>query len=201
MQTAIDSSSSPQYNIMLSLGGTMIEPQHLFAFARYGIESYWGTPEIEKPPISFELNNDGASFVTLTIDGNLRGCVGTLMARRPLWYDIQENGYHAAFKDFRFSPLTEEEYKEVAVEVSILTPTERIDFDSVDTLRSIIRPGIDGILYECRGHRATFLPQVWEKLPDFDSFFSHLAMKAGIGPDPMLLYASIERYQVEKYHE
>lgn len=179
----------------------MYTAQDLVAFARHSIESHWDTPITEKPPVTFDLNKEKATFVTLHLEERLRGCIGSLMAHRPLWVDIQENAYSAAFRDFRFTPLTEEEYKDIDIEISVLSEISRVEFDSVDTLRTIIRPGIDGVIYERLGRRATFLPQVWEKLPDFDRFFSNLSMKAGLGPDPELIFATVEVFQVDKYHE
>lgn len=179
----------------------MYTAEDLFSLARYRIETHWGDPETKKPPISFDLNKEVATFVTLNLDGKLRGCIGSLTATRPLWLDVQENAYSAAFNDFRFSPLSKEEYENIHVEISVLSEVTRVEFDSVDTLRAKIRPGIDGIVYRHMGRRATFLPQVWEQIPDFDTFFSRLSQKAGLGPDPELIYATVERYQVDKYSE
>lgn len=179
----------------------MLDAASLFTCARIGIESKWNEKEAVFPTLSPGLLEERASFVTLTIDGALRGCIGTLLARYPLWEDIKRNAYNAAFVDFRFPPLTEEEYKKIAIEISILTPPELLAFSSESELREKITPYRDGILLKCNGRRATFLPQVWEKLPDFDTFFSHLFHKAGLGFVPDFTNATIERYEVEKYHE
>ncbi len=176
-------------------------PDSLFSFARYGIESHWEEFSLKSPKILPELEKERACFVTLSINDVLRGCVGSLVPNRPLWKDIENNGFNAAFRDYRFNQLSEEEYKTISVEVSVLTPSEQLFFKSEDELRGLIRPGIDGIVYSCNGRRATFLPQVWELLPDFDHFFSHLALKTGLGPVPDFKNCTIERYQVERHHE
>ncbi len=176
-------------------------PNSLFSFARYGIESHWDEFSLKHPEILPELENERASFVTLTINNVLRGCVGSLVANRPLWKDIENNGFNAAFRDYRFEKLSREEYGEICVEVSVLTPAEQVFFKSESELRNLIRPDIDGIIYSCNGRRATFLPQVWEQLPDFERFFSHLSLKTGLGSIPDFENCTIERYQVERYHE
>lgn len=173
----------------------------LFLLARHSIESNFYSPKSKVPTIPEPLKVNGASFVTLTERGMLRGCIGSIISHQPLYKDIEQNAYNAAFHDYRFSPLTETEYGNITIEISILTPLEEVVFSSEEELRTIIRPGIDGILYHSHGRRATFLPQVWEKLPDFNDFFSHLSMKAGLGPKVDFDDCTIQRYQVEMYHE
>lgn len=147
------------------------------------------------------LGEKVATFVTLTIDGDLRGCIGSLMAHRPLIDDIVHNAKAAAFQDPRFPPLTTSEYLHCRVEVSLLTPPEEMAYDDIADLRSKIRPGIDGVILSWHGRQATFLPQVWEQLPDFDAFFAHLGQKADIGPDALRHHPQIFTYQVEKAHD
>lgn len=147
------------------------------------------------------LSEPGACFVTLTINGNLRGCIGSLEPYRPLREDLKENACAAAFRDPRFPPLTGTELDAVRVEVSLLSPVSPISFrDEADAVAQL-RPGTDGVLLEFRGHRGTFLPQVWDQLPDRREFFAHLKMKAGLSPqfwnDGVRLY----RYTVEKFRE
>lgn len=173
----------------------------LFLLARHSIESNFSSLKSKVPAIPKPLQRNGASFVTLTEQGMLRGCIGSIISHQPLYKDVEQNAYNAAFHDYRFSPLSETEYENITIEISILTPLENVDFSTVEELRTIIRPGIDGILYHSHGRRATFLPQVWEKLPDFDDFFSHLSMKAGLGPQAEFDDCSIQRYQVQIYHE
>lgn len=144
----------------------------------------------------------GASFVTLTIDGRLRGCIGTLEAYRPLHDDVEENARAAAFADPRFPPLTAVELDRIRIEVSRLGPPEPIDYDGTEAgAIAALRPGVDGVILRRGRHRATFLPQVWEQLPEPREFLAHLRRKAGIvepgWPDGIRL----ERYGVRSWHE
>lgn len=144
------------------------------------------------------LAQNMATFVTLTIDGELRGCIGSLVAHRPLVDDIIHNAKAAAFQDPRFPPLTTSEYLHTAVEVSLLSIPEELEYSDTTDLKSKIRPGIDGVILSLGGRQATFLPQVWEQIPDFEQFFAHLGMKAGIGYDALTHHPQIFTYQVEK---
>ncbi len=153
---------------------------------------------LEQYPV---LGQKMATFVTLTIDGELRGCIGSLVAQRPLIDDIIHNAKAAAFQDPRFTPLTTSEYLHCVVEVSLLTEPEEVDYGDVADLRSKIRPGIDGVILSLDGRQATFLPQVWEQLPEFEQFFAHLGMKAGLGSDAITHHPQIFTYQVEKAHD
>jgi len=139
-----------------------------------------------------------ATFVTLTIGGELRGCIGSLEAQRPLIDDIVINAKSAAFQDPRFPPVTTSEYLHAAIEVSLLTPPAPVEYTSVEALKAKIRPGIDGVILAHGGRQATFLPQVWEQLPDFEQFFAHLGLKAGLGADALRLHPEVYVYQVEK---
>ncbi len=177
----------------------MKSEETLFAIARYGILSFWN--EGEMPPINTSFYDRGASFVTLTISGHLRGCIGSLIAHRKLSDDIKENARAAAFSDHRFSPLSRREYDQLCVEVSLLSKPKPLLFDSVEDLREKIAPGLDGVIYEVYGQQATFLPQVWEQLPDFDDFFQHLSLKAGLGDDPFHYTPKISTYRVEAFKE
>lgn len=143
----------------------------------------------------------GATFVTLTQNGQLRGCIGSLEAHRPLGDDLLENARAAAFRDPRFAPLTAEELPRTRVEVSILSASTPIAFqDEADLLRQL-RPGVDGIILEYGRHRSTFLPQVWEQLPDPRRFMAHLKQKAGLAADFWSNDLRIARYTVDKYKE
>ena len=150
---------------------------------------------VEQYPV---LAQKMATFVTLTIGGELRGCIGSLVAHRALVDDIIHNAKAAAFQDPRFTPITTSEYLHTTVEVSLLTPPEELAYDDVDDLRAKIRPGIDGVILALGSRQATFLPQVWEQLNEFDLFFSHLGQKAGIGADALRHHPQIFTYQVEK---
>ena len=147
------------------------------------------------------LDEPGAAFVTLTIDGQLRGCIGSLEAWRPLREDVRANAVAAAFRDPRFTPLTAAEFERVAVEVSVLSPASPIAFTSRDDLLAQLRPGVDGLILTARGHRGTFLPQVWEELPRPAEFLDHLFLKAGLPPAYWGPDVRVERYTVRAYQE
>lgn len=122
----------------------------------------------------------GASFVTLELDGNLRGCIGSIIAHRPLINDLMENAHAAAFKDPRFKPLTREEFNSIKISVSLLSQPERIIFDGEDDLLSKIKPYEDGIIIRDGNYQAVYLPIVWEQLPDKQEFLNSLKQKAGL---------------------
>lgn len=124
--------------------------------------------------------SERASFVTLEIDGHLRGCIGMLEACRPLAEDVAKNAIAAAFHDPRFPPLTYKEFESIEIHISVLSPPEEIYFTSEADLLAQIRPGIDGLILEEGVRPGTFLPSVWEELPDKTQFFAHLKLKAGL---------------------
>ncbi len=159
-------------------------------------------PRLDRAAIPASLWRPGASFVTLTIGGRLRGCIGSLQAYRPLVEDVQQNAIAAAFHDPRFPPLSRAEFDRVRIEVSILSEPKPLAFDGPEDLLRKLRPGVDGVVLHYRGRRATFLPQVWEQLPDGVDFLSNLAYKAGLPPDAWRWPGvQIETYQVEKFTE
>ena len=145
------------------------------------------------------LNETGACFITLKINGALRGCIGTLEPHRPLLRDVSANAISAAFHDPRFPPLTPEEFGQLRIEISVLGSLEPIQARDENDFLNQLKPGVDGIVFEYGPHRATFLPQVWEQLPDPHTFLAHLKLKAGLATDfwhpDVLLY----RYRVEKF--
>lgn len=147
------------------------------------------------------LARPGAAFVTLTRHGELRGCIGSLEAWRPLGEDIEANARAAAFNDPRFPPLTAEELPAIQVEVSLLSRPETMQFtDEADALRQL-RPGVDGVILEWGRHRGTFLPQVWDQLPDPADFMRHLKLKASLPPGFWSPDLRLSRYTVEKFKE
>jgi AmmeMemoRadiSam system protein A len=149
------------------------------------------------------LKENGAAFVTLNTEPNdqLRGCIGSLQAYRPLYKDIISNAQSAALHDPRFTPLTPEELKHIKVEVSILSEPEVLLYKDVDDLRTKITPFKDGVVLKLGSYQATYLPQVWEQLPNFDAFFSSLCLKANLTGNCLLEHPEILTYQVEKYQE
>ncbi|MBT5492615.1 AmmeMemoRadiSam system protein A [bacterium] len=126
------------------------------------------------------LSKIGATFVTLTIHGELRGCMGVLIPHQKLLADIIINAQKAAFEDPRFTPLTQEEFKNIEIEISILSENLEIKYENLSDLKSKINIGVDGVIIRQGEKRATFLPHVWEQLPDFNDFLTHLFHKAGI---------------------
>jgi AmmeMemoRadiSam system protein A len=149
-----------------------------------------------------ELQQPGASFVTITIDGALRGCIGTIEPYRPLAQDVQENALGAAFRDPRFPPLRTQELGSIEIELSILTLPQPLAYAGGDDLLSQLRPNIDGVIIEREWRRATFLPQVWDKLPTPADFMSNLCAKAGLPPDDYKTPGlKVSTYQVDKYTE
>jgi AmmeMemoRadiSam system protein A len=127
-----------------------------------------------------ELREKRASFVTLRRNGALRGCIGTLEQDLPLVVSVAENAFKAAFRDPRFPPLREAELPEIEIHISILTPLERMQVASEDDLVAKLRPGIDGVVLQQGARRGTFLPSVWEELPDTAQFVRQLKRKAGL---------------------
>ncbi|MEI6336123.1 MAG: AmmeMemoRadiSam system protein A [Methylococcaceae bacterium] len=144
-----------------------------------------------------ELTVKRATFVTLQKHRQLRGCIGMLEAVRPLAEDIAENAFLAAFKDPRFPPLTDEEFNELEIHLSILTPSEPVIFTSEQDLISQLQPGIDGLILEEGRRRGTFLPSVWEQLPEPEQFLQHLKQKAGLPQDYWSDNIKIYRYRTE----
>ncbi|MDO9225893.1 MAG: AmmeMemoRadiSam system protein A [Pseudomonadota bacterium] len=153
------------------------------------------------PPHPTWLDETGAVFVTLTEAGRLRGCIGSLTAHRSLGADLEHNARAAAFRDPRFPALSQAELARVRVEVSVLTPATTMTFmDEADALAQL-RPGVDGVILEYGHHRSTFLPQVWEQLPDPRLFMSQLKQKAGLSGDFWDKDVRLSRYGVEKFKE
>lgn len=144
-----------------------------------------------------ELTELRATFVTLEINHQLRGCIGMLEAIRPLVEDIAENAFLAAFKDRRFPLLEARELDELDIHLSILTPAEPISFNSEQDLLGQLQPGIDGLILQEGNRRGTFLPSVWEALPEPEQFLQHLKYKAGLAPDYWSETILIYRYLTE----
>ena len=124
-----------------------------------------------------------ASFVTLQRHGRLRGCIGVLQAIRPLAEDVAENAFSAAFKDPRFVPLSADQFSDISIQLSLLTAPEPLTFESEPELLTLLKPGLDGLILQEGKHQGTFLPSVWESLPDPEQFLGHLKQKAGLTPD------------------
>jgi hypothetical protein len=140
------------------------------------------------------LRQPGASFVTLKLNGNLRGCIGSLEAHQPLASDVARNAHAAAFSDPRFNRLSAAEFDQIELSISILTPAEELTFDNEQHLISMLHPGEDGLILTDKGHRGTFLPSVWEQLPEPRDFLRHLKVKAGLPADHWSPSLRVSRY-------
>jgi AmmeMemoRadiSam system protein B/AmmeMemoRadiSam system protein A len=172
----------------------------LLSRARNAIAAVLGL-EAAPEPAHPALDRPGATFVTLRRAGALRGCVGALQARQPLHEDVRAHAVAAAFDDPRFPPLVREEFAELQIEVSVLGEAEPLATTSETEARAALRRGVDGVILEWRGRRATFLPQVWEQLPQRAAFLTALKLKAGLAPDFWADDLRLARYQVRKFVE
>jgi len=163
---------------------TQTEQEELLKLARQTLRAAVAQRELPSvhllPP---RLLQPGAVFVTLTRQGELRGCVGSLQAHQPLAEDVREHTVDAALHDYRFEPVTPAEEPGLRIEISLLTPPQPLLYSSPQELLQKLRPGVDGLTLSDGLRRATFLPQVWETLPDKDVFLSHLCRKMGLAPN------------------
>ncbi|EIJ41563.1 uncharacterized protein, PH0010 family [Beggiatoa alba B18LD] len=179
---------------------TESQQQTLLSIAREAIQQHLKTGKtfiIDPKGFDEALQVIRAPFVTLTINRQLRGCIGTLIALQPLVHDVAHYAQAAAFHDPRFPPVTLAELPQLDIHLSILNPAEPLLFtDEMDLLRQL-RPQVDGLIFEAQGHKATFLPSVWESLPTARDFLRHLKQKAGFSADYWSPSVKIQRYTVE----
>jgi AmmeMemoRadiSam system protein A len=159
-------------------------------------------PPLDLHGLSASLCKPGAAFVTLTIQGALRGCIGGLQAVMPLAEDVRQHASAAATEDYRFHPVEPGEIDDIEIEVSVLTDPKPLEYQDPDDLLHLLRPGIDGVILTSGLQRATFLPQVWEKEPDPASFLNLLCEKAGL-PRHAWRQGGLDvyTYQVECFQE
>jgi hypothetical protein len=181
------------------------EKELLLKLARQALDE--GVGGAQPQPLDMDelpeaLRQPGATFVTLTRRGELRGCVGTLEAYQPLAEDVREHALAAALADYRFPPVSPGEVPELEIEISRLTQPEPLEYTNGEDLLKRLRPGVDGVILRDGPRRATFLPQVWEKLPDAAQFLDHLCAKMGAEPG-VWRYRKMKvfTYQVEEFHE
>ncbi len=178
-------------------GGALVQLARKTIFERLGLKAESPELNLEKEPA---LQENAGTFVTLTIDGMLRGCIGSLTADEPIVSSIKRNAVNAAFQDPRFPPLTPEEAEQVAVEVSILTQPEPLGYKNPKDLLAQLNPNVDGVIIQKGLARATFLPQVWEQLPEKEAFLEHLCTKAGLPPNAWEHQdLKVFTYQVQKF--
>ena len=179
------------------------EKETLLNVARESLEL--GLRGEKLPPLNANtplLQADGATFVTLTINRKLRGCIGALEPYQPLLQDVREHALAAAQKDYRFSPVRPEELDKIEIEISRLTKPVRLEYTDADDLLKKLRPNMHGVVLKDGHRRATFLPQVWEQLPDPKVFLSELCAKMG-APSNLWQRKKLDVliYQVEEFRE
>jgi len=181
------------------------EKQTLLKLARQSLEAGVrgnSLPTPDPATLTPALRSDGASFVTLTVDGDLRGCIGALEPYQSLAADVCEHAVAAALEDYRFPPVQEKELARIQIEVSRLTIPVTLDYKDPADLLTKIRPGVDGVILRDGIRRATFLPQVWEKIPDPVDFLANLCYKMGAAPDTWKRnHLDVLIYQVQEFHE
>lgn len=179
----------PERTLLLDLAETSI---------RHGLENGQPIP-VNPADFAAPLQQQRASFVTLLKKGALRGCIGHLEATRPLVADIAANAYSAAFEDPRFPPVTAAELPMLEIHISLLTPAEPLCVESETELLQLLRPGTDGLILEKGLHRGTFLPSVWEQLPDPKVFVTQLKIKAGLPANYWSKEIRVSRYTTESF--
>jgi AmmeMemoRadiSam system protein A len=174
----------------------------LLDVARRSIESgLWHGNPLDVQPLDYpeSLRPVRATFVTLQIQGRLRGCIGTLEVRFPLVKDVADHAFAAAFEDPRFPSLRKDEFPHLEIHISILSPSEPMVFGSENDLLAQLRPGIDGLVLHLGQRRATFLPSVWESLSEPYIFLAQLKQKAGLPLDFWSDDLKAERYTTESF--
>jgi len=181
--------NSTEQNILLTVAANSI---------KYGLIEHVALPiHIDIFPTNLKLER--GTFVTLEINKLLRGCIGSLSPVHPLVTDVSHNAFAAAFEDPRFPAVTEKEFEQLDIHISILSPTEKIEFSSEQDLLDQIRPNIDGLVLSDNFHRGTFLPSVWESLPDKEQFLRHLKQKAGLAENHWSNTLTVDRYTCDVF--
>lgn len=184
---------------------TVEERCYLLELARKSLENgVMGEPlpTIDHQQLSEKLRTFGASFVTLTRRGMLRGCVGALEPYQGLAEDVREHAVAAALEDYRFPPVRPEELREICIEISYLTTPKVLEYEDTEDLLRKLRPGVDGVVIRYGYQRATFLPQVWEKIPEPAEFLAQLCLKMGAKADLWKQKKlDVLTYQVEEFQE
>ncbi len=184
---------------------TLEEQQFLLRLAREAMTQRVKGEKLSRLDVSTltpHLSEDGASFVTLTKRGELRGCIGALEPYQPLAEDVREHAVAAALEDPRFPPVSERELPGIQIEISRLTRPVPLEYKDADNLLSKLRPHVDGVVLRDGIRRATFLPQVWDKIPQPGEFMDNLCYKMGANYDLWRVkHLEVLTYQVEEFHE
>jgi len=181
------------------------EGKHLVEMARKTIQKALFKPKDKSEPDSIysrKFQERRGTFVTLTMNGSLRGCIGHIIPQESLIEGVRVNAMNAAFRDPRFRPLSQNEFEKIKVEVSILTEPKPLTYTDANDLLAKLRGGIDGLIIRKGYHQATFLPQVWEQLPNKQDFLTHLCLKAGLAGDAWAHdQLEVHTYQVQAFEE
>ncbi len=184
---------------------TLQEKELLLDIARQALEDAVNQrpqQKLDLSQMSETLQEPGASFVTLTLGKNLRGCIGALEAFQPLVLDVQDHAVAAALEDYRFPQVSPEELGSIQIEVSRLTPPRALEYQDSNELVELLHPGIDGVIIQNGRQRATFLPQVWEKISKPEAFLNQLCLKMGVESNTWRKkHFEVLTYQVEEFHE
>jgi AmmeMemoRadiSam system protein A len=184
---------------------TLEEKQTLLKLARQSLETGVrgaALQTLDPATLTPALRADGAAFVTLTVHGELRGCIGALQPYQSLAEDVREHAVAAALEDYRFPQVQESELADIQIEVSRLTMPAPLEYQDAEDLLAKLHPGVDGVILRDNFRRATFLPQVWEKIPAPADFLANLCYKMGAAPDTWKRkHLEVLVYQVEEFHE
>lgn len=163
---------------------------------------YQGSPDLENTLNDPAFEARMGTFVTLTMDNQLRGCIGNLTPDHSVRQGVEENALNAAFNDPRFPALSPDEFEKVRIEISLLTVPVELEYNNADELLARLTPGMDGLIIRKERHSSTFLPQVWDQLPDKKSFLGHLCLKAGLPPDEWKKgELVVHTYRVQSFEE
>jgi AmmeMemoRadiSam system protein A len=173
----------------------------LLSLARGAIAERFGGPRVPRPDDQPWLDELGAVFVSLKVQGELRGCVGQVVARWPLFEAVREAATSAAFRDSRFLPLREEELGRVRLEVSLLSPLERLEVSTEEEVLAALRPGVDGLVLTHEFRSGLFIPEVWKQVPEKKDFLAHLKRKAGLPMHTWLHGTKVERFTATHWEE
>ena len=184
---------------------SQLERSMLLKMARQSIEHAvrgQALPPLHLAALTPPLQALGTSFVTLTLAGELRGCIGALEPTQPLAEDVREHAIAAAMEDYRFQQVQESELKDIQIEISRLTVPVPLDYTTPEDLLEKLKPGLDGVILKDGWRRATFLPQVWEKVGGKEEFLEHLCYKMGVARDLWRRkHLEVLIYHVEEFHE
>lgn len=187
-------------------GFTKEEKECLLFLAKKSIAAGFSNPPVrffiaEKKLAGENLKKKAACFVTLTAGGNLRGCVGNLLAVQSLYQDVIENAKAAAFSDYRFFPLTKEEFSKIRIEISVLSELKKLEYETQEQLLEYLKKNKPGVVARKGKRAATFLPQVWEDIETQEEFLNHLCQKAGMANNEWKNGIELEIYEVFKIAE